>query len=181
MPNTQVNPKDVAKVGQAINTAKDALAQAETIFALLNGVGADDLPKAETVPAADDRRVTYGRRATDNEPHSNVRTSKGSKGSKANQTESKNGQSSAGRQPSPEQVEVREMIQKAIDSGELQLFTIKGLTTQLGKDRIQVRNAVNYFEAQKLIERFAEKLGDGTRGNRELIYKPVTVQSEVVG
>ena len=81
---------------------------------------------------------------------------------------------SAGRNPSPEQIEIREAIIEALQTGEIKFFTIAEVTEAMKADRIQTRNAVNYLEAQGIVTRYGEKLPEG-RGQRELIYKAGTV------
>lgn len=78
--------------------------------------------------------------------------------------------SSGGRIASPDQMAIREEITEWCHSTP-DLFTIKSMTEQLGKDRVQVRNAIAALEASGIVQRWAEKLPEG-RGAREIIYKP---------
>lgn len=81
---------------------------------------------------------------------------------------------SAGRNPSPVQLEIRSAIIEALQTGEIRYFTIAEVTEAMKADRIQTRNAVNYLEAQGVVTRYGEKLPEG-RGQRELIYKAGTI------
>jgi hypothetical protein len=158
MPNVQAQQAAAIK---ALEAAKNAVAQAESMLTLAS--------------ADDEQKQQYNRRATDREP-----TATQSKRNTRSQRAT-NSQSSAGRTASPEQQQIREDIRELIQAGKLQLFTIKGLTATLEKDRIQVRNAVNYLENQNEITRFAEKINpEGQRGNREIIYTPANFEGGAV-
>lgn len=86
---------------------------------------------------------------------------------------------SAGRNPSPEQLEIRNALIEALQTKEIVYFTIAEVTEAMKADRIQTRNAVNYLEAQGIVTRYGEKLPEG-RGQRELIYKAGNVPAEPV-
>lgn len=110
------------------------------------------------------------------------KASKGSRGKAANQPETPDNGSdaskgSAGRNPSPVQLEIRSAIIEALQTGEIRFFTIAEVTEAMKADRIQTRNAVNYLEAQGIVTRYGEKLPEG-RGQRELIYKAGTVPTQ---
>jgi len=98
------------------------------------------------------------------------KSGRGSKGKGGDQTPDNASKGSAGRNPSPEQLEIRSAIIEALQSGEIKFFTIAEVTEAMKADRIQTRNAVNYLEAQNMVVRYGEKLPEG-RGQRELIYK----------
>lgn len=141
-----------------MTTAANVLKTAEKAVTL----AADALSQAQAALAAAGGSVP----ATQSKP--GKRTSKPANDSKG----------SAGRIPSPEQMKIRQAIAKALGKG-LQYFTIAEITAQLGTDRIQTRNAVNYLEQQGAIVRYGEKLPEG-RGQRELIYKagnPETIKA----
>lgn len=157
MPNLNAQNEAARK---ALEAARNAVAQAETLFTMAN--------------ADDEQKQQYNRRATDREP-----TATQSKRTRSQRPTTS--QSSAGRIASPEQQQIRDDIRDLIKAGKLQLFTIKGLTTALEKDRIQVRNAVNYLENQGEVIRYAEKINpEGTRGNREILYIPANFESPAV-
>lgn len=86
---------------------------------------------------------------------------------------SRNSNTSTGRIPSAAQLEIRELITAWAASEKADIFTIKSMTEQLGKDRVQTRNAINYLTEQGVLVKWAEKLPEG-RGAREFVYKPAT-------
>lgn len=86
---------------------------------------------------------------------------------------SRNSNTSTGRIPSAAQLEIRELITAWAASDKADIFTIKSMHEQLGKDRVQTRNAVNYLTEQGVLVKWAEKLPEG-RGAREFIYKPAS-------
>ena len=157
MPNLNAQNEAARK---ALEAARNAVAQAETLFTMAN--------------ADEEQKTQYNRRATD-------RTETATQSKRTRSQRPTTSQSSAGRIASPEQQEIREEIRGLIKDGKLQLFTIKGLTTALEKDRIQVRNAINYLETQGEVIRYAEKINpEGTRGNREILYIPANFESPAV-
>lgn len=92
-------------------------------------------------------------------------------------TRSGNGNTSAGRQPSAEQVQIRQTIIDWCNSNNAGLFTNKSMVEMLGKDKIQVRNAINALTDQGVVVRWAEKFPAGAPGAREIIYKPANMAS----
>lgn len=86
---------------------------------------------------------------------------------------SRNSNTSTGRIPSAAQLEIRELITAWAASDKADIFTIKSMHEQLGKDRVQTRNAVNYLTEQGVLVKWAEKLPEG-RGAREFVYKPAS-------
>lgn len=81
--------------------------------------------------------------------------------------------SSGGRIPTGEQMEVRNLITEWAASDKADIFTVKSMTEHLGKDRVQVRNAINALTESGVLTRWAEKLPEG-RGAREIVYKPTS-------
>lgn len=79
--------------------------------------------------------------------------------------------SSGGRTASPEQLAIREQINQWATSDDAGLFTVNTMTKFLGKDKIQVRNAINALTDVTLV-RWAEKF-QTSPGAREIVYKPV--------
>lgn len=145
--NNVVNVIDLAN--SAVSAAEDALIKAKEALASIGG--------------------SQGSKPT--------RGSKGSKaanGTDTGATPDNASKGSAGRNPSPEQLEIRSALIEALQSGEIKFFTIAEVTEAMKADRIQTRNAVNYLEAQNIVTRYGEKLPEG-RGQRELIYKAGTI------
>lgn len=85
--------------------------------------------------------------------------------------------SSGGRQPSAEQLQIRQSITEWCNSQNAGLFTNKSMVEHLGRDKIQVRNAINALTEQGVIVRWAEKFPAGAPGAREIIYKPANMAS----
>lgn len=79
--------------------------------------------------------------------------------------------SSGGRTASAEQLAIREQINQWATSDDAGLFTVNTMTKFLGKDKIQVRNAINALTDVTLV-RWAEKF-QTSPGAREIVYKPV--------
>jgi hypothetical protein len=129
----------------ALNLAQDALEKAK---AMLSGAGVDltSVNLANAVNAA-------------NAP---VNASPAAKRSTT---------SSGGRTASPEQLAIREQINQWATSDDAGLFTVNTMTKFLGKDKIQVRNAINALTDVTLV-RWAEKF-QTSPGAREIVYKPV--------
>lgn len=92
-------------------------------------------------------------------------------------TSGKRTTSSGGRLPSAEQVQIREAITKWCTGADAGLFTVNMMTKILGKDKIQVRNAINAL-TDVVVVRFAEKF-QTSPGAREIIYKPVDFDAGV--
>lgn len=79
--------------------------------------------------------------------------------------------SSGGRTASAEQLAIREQINQWATSEDAGLFTVNSMTKFLGKDKIQVRNAINALTDVTLV-RWSEKF-QTSPGAREIVYKPV--------
>jgi hypothetical protein len=155
--NTQaanvVNVLELANM--AVDSAESALIKAKEALASIGGAQGSKPPKAS------------GRA-------SKAATQPNGAGDPANDSKG-----SAGRNPSAEQLEIRNAIIEALQTKEITYFTIAEVTEAMKADRIQTRNAVNYLEAQGIVTRYGEKLPEG-RGQRELIYKAGTVPSTPV-
>jgi hypothetical protein len=153
--------RQVSKAAQEQTVTTNVLETATTALSLAE----DALIKAkEALAAAGGSKGSKGGskgKAVTIQPQTPVNGSDASKGS-------------AGRNPSPEQLEIRSAIIEALQSGEIRFFTIAEVTDAMKADRIQTRNAVNYLEAQGVVTRYGEKLPEG-RGQRELIYKAGTI------
>jgi predicted transcriptional regulator len=67
---------------------------------------------------------------------------------------------------------IREQINQWATSDDAGLFTVNTMTKFLGKDKIQVRNAINALTDVTLV-RWAEKF-QTSPGAREIVYKPVS-------
>lgn len=151
--NTVMSVVDLANM--AVESAESALIKAKEALASIGGASGSKAPKAGSRGS---KAQTNGNGATD--------PANDSKGS-------------AGRNPSPEQLEIRNAIIEALQTKEIVFFTIAEVTEAMKADRIQTRNAVNYLEAQGIVTRYGEKLPEG-RGQRELIYKAGNVPTEPV-
>jgi hypothetical protein len=153
---TVVNVVDLAN--SAVEAAESALIKAKEALASIGGAQGSKPPKA----------AGRGSKANNGQTNANGSTdpANDSKGS-------------AGRNPSAEQLEIRNAIIEALQTKEIVYFTIAEVTEAMKADRIQTRNAVNYLEAQGIVTRYGEKLPEG-RGQRELIYKAGTVPAEPV-
>lgn len=155
--NTQaanvVNVLELANM--AVDSAESALIKAKEALASIGGAQGSKAPRTSGRAS---KAATQPNGATD--------PANDSKGS-------------AGRNPSPEQLEIRNAIIEALQTKEIVYFTIAEVTEAMKADRIQTRNAVNYLEAQGIVTRYGEKLPEG-RGQRELIYKAGTVPSTPV-
>lgn len=79
--------------------------------------------------------------------------------------------SSGGRTASAEQLAIREQINQWATSEDAGLFTVNSMTKFLGKDKIQVRNAINALTDVTLV-RWSEKF-QTSPGAREIVYKPM--------
>ncbi len=90
----------------------------------------------------------------------------------ANNSSATNKTSSGGRAPSPLQLEIRQAITDWATSDQADLFTVKSMTAQLGKDQVQVRNAIKYLTESGVVMVWAEKVKENGPGNREHVYKP---------
>jgi hypothetical protein len=88
----------------------------------------------------------------------------------AQQSTKRSTTSSGGRTASSEQLAIRELINQWCTKTP-GLFTVNGMTKILGKDKIQVRNAINALTDVSVV-RFAEKF-QTSPGAREIIYKPI--------
>lgn len=157
--NAQAQTPGVVNVlelaNSAVDAAESALIKAKEALASIGGASGSKAPKAGSRGS---KAQTNGNGATD--------PANDSKGS-------------AGRNPSPEQLEIRNAIIEALQTKEIVFFTIAEVTEAMKADRIQTRNAVNYLEAQGIVTRYGEKLPEG-RGQRELIYKAGNVPTEPV-
>ena len=129
----------------ALNLAQDALEKAK---AMLSGAGVDlttvNLAKAVNAANAPANPSPAAKRSTT---------------------------SSGGRTASPEQLAIRGQINQWATSDDAGLFTVNTMTKFLGKDKIQVRNAINALTDNTLV-RWAEKF-QTSPGAREIVYKPV--------
>lgn len=157
--NTQAQAPSVVNVlelaNMAVDSAESALIKAKEALASIGGSTGSKAPKAT---GRGSKAASTANGATD--------PANDSKGS-------------AGRNPSAEQLEIRNSIIDALQSKEIVYFTIAEVTEAMKADRIQTRNAVNYLEAQGIVTRYGEKLPEG-RGQRELIYKAGTVPTTPV-
>lgn len=160
--NTQAQAAGVVNVldlaNSAVDAAESALIKAKEALASIGGASGSKAPKASGRGSKAGQAQTNTNGATD--------PANDSKGS-------------AGRNPSPEQLEIRNAIIEALQTKEIVYFTIAEVTDAMKADRIQTRNAVNYLEAQGIVTRYGEKLPEG-RGQRELIYKAGNVPAEPV-
>jgi hypothetical protein len=160
--NTQAQTPSIVNVldlaNSAVESAENALIKAKEALASIGGSQGSKAPKAGSRGSKAKAEANTLNGATD--------PANDSKGS-------------AGRNPSAEQLEIRNAIIEALQTGEIRFFTIAEVTEAMKADRIQTRNAVNYLEAQGIVTRYGEKLPEG-RGQRELIYKAGNVPAEPV-
>lgn len=155
-PSTIISVVDLAN--SAVEAAESALIKAKEALASIGGSTGSKAPKAGSRGSKGKAEANTLNGATD--------PANDSKGS-------------AGRNPSAEQLEIRNSIIEALQTKEIVFFTIAEVTEAMKADRIQTRNAVNYLEAQGIVTRYGEKLPEG-RGQRELIYKAGTVPTTPV-
>lgn len=129
-PSTIISVVDLAN--SAVEAAESALIKAKEALASIGGAQGSKPPKA------------------------------GGRGSKAASTANgatdpaNDSKGSAGRNPSAEQLEIRNSIIEALQTKEIVYFTIAEVTDAMKADRIQTRNAVNYLEAQGIVTRYGE-------------------------